>query len=275
MDILKAVVLGIVQGIGEFLPISSSGHLVVVDHLYDAIFGRTLARDADADMLFNIVVHLGTLLSILIVYREEIWKLRLQPRVCLNIVLASIPAGILGVLFKHQFEVAFSTPLVVGVCWFITAAMLLVGQRLERNEISYEELPSHKAFFIGLFQAVALLPGVSRSGSTITGGLLSGLQRGSAGAFSFLMAIPVIGGATLLELKDVVTGETQIGNPVPLIVGGVTSFLVGWVVLRWLVMLIAKGRLHWFAYYCCAAGTATVIWQLFASVSEIGQAAAL
>lgn len=274
MEILKAVILGIVQGIGEFLPISSSGHLVVVDHLFDAITGRSPVKDADADMLFNIVVHLGTLLSILIVYREAIWKLRLQPRVCLNIVLASIPAGVLGVLFKEQFEVAFSTPLVVGVCWFVTAAMLLIGQRLERNEISYEDLPPHKAFLIGVFQAIALLPGVSRSGSTITGGLLSGLQRGSAGAFSFLMAIPVIGGAAVLELKDVVTGDVTIGNPVPLLAGGVTAFLVGWLVLRWLVLLIAKGRLHWFAYYCCAAGTMTVIWQLFASVSEIGQTAA-
>lgn len=273
MDILKAVILGIVQGIGEFLPISSSGHLVIVDHLFDALTGQSPVKDAEADMLFNIVVHLGTLLSILIVYREAIWKLRLQPRVCVNLVLASVPAGVLGLLFKDYFEQAFATPLVVGVCWFITAGMLLVGQRLERNEISYEDLPPRKAFFIGVFQAVALLPGVSRSGSTITGGLLTGLQRGSAGAFSFLMAIPVIGGAALLELKDVVSGEVQVGNPVPLIVGGVTAFLVGWLVLRWLVMLIAKGRLHWFAYYCCAAGTLTVIWQLFASVSEIGQVA--
>lgn len=275
MDILKAMILGIVQGIGEFLPISSSGHLVIVDHLYDALSGSSPVKEAGEDMLFNVVVHVGTLFSILIVYREAIWKLRLQPRVCLNIVLASVPAGVLGILFKDKFEQAFSTPLVVGVCWFVTASMLLVGQRLERNEISYEDLSPIKAFWIGVFQAVALMPGISRSGSTITGGLLTGLQRGSAGAFSFLMAIPVIGGAALLELKDVLTGEVKVSAPMPLLVGGVTSFLVGWLVLRWLVMLIARGRLHWFAYYCFTAGTLTVIWQLFASVSEIGQTAAM
>ncbi len=275
MDILKAIILGIVQGIGEFLPISSSGHLVIVDHLYDAFTGRNPVKEAGQDMLFNVVVHVGTLFSILIVYREAIWKLRLQPRVCLNIILASVPAGVLGILFKDKFEQAFSTPLIVGVCWFVTATMLLVGQRLERNEIAYEDLSPLKAFWIGVFQAVALMPGISRSGSTITGGLLTGLQRGSAGAFSFLMAIPVIGGAALLELKDVLTGDVKVSAPMPLLVGGVTSFLVGWLVLRWLVMLIARGRLHWFAYYCFTAGTLTVIWQLFASVSEIGATAAL
>lgn len=275
MDIIRAVILGIVQGIGEFLPISSSGHLVVIGKLLDSWMGTNPAADAESDLLFNVVVHLGTLFAILIVYREAIWKLRLQPNVCLNLILASIPAGLLGILFKDWFEHAFSTPLVVGVCWFVTAAMLVIGQRLERNEISYEHLPPLKAFAIGVFQAVALMPGISRSGSTITGGLLTGLQRGSAGAFSFLMAIPVIGGAALLELKDVVSGKVQVGAPLPLVVGAVTSFVVGLVVLKWLVLLIAKGRLHWFAYYCCAAGTLTVVWQLFDAVSAVGHTASM
>ena len=260
MDLFDALILGIVQGIGEFLPISSSGHLVVVGELLG------IKQSADANLLFNIVVHLGTLLAILIVYRPEIWKLRQQPKVCLNIVLASIPAGVIGILFKHQFEEAFSTPLVVGVCWFGTAAMLFVGQRLERNEIAYADLSPQKAFVIGLFQMVALLPGISRSGSTISGGLLCGMQRGSAGAFSFLMAIPVIGGAALLEFIDVARGKVPLGDPKPLVVGAITSFVVGLVVLKWLVRLLSKGCLHWFAYYCVAAGTLTVVWQLFAAV---------
>ena len=124
---------------------------------------------------------------------------------------------------------------------------------------------------IGLFQAAALVPGISRSGSTISGGLALGMKREAAAAFSFLMAVPVIGGAALLKLNDVVSGEVVVGDPTPLVIGGVTAFLVGLVTLRWLVSLIAKGRLYWFAYYCVGVGTATICWQLIKSVTTIPQ----
>ena len=124
---------------------------------------------------------------------------------------------------------------------------------------------------IGLFQAAALVPGISRSGSTISGGLALGLKRDAAAAFSFLMAVPVIGGAALLEMKDIVSGELVVSNPIPLLAGGITAFLVGLLTLRWLVSLIARGRLYWFAYYCVGAGTATVVWQLVESVTSIPQ----
>ena len=123
-----------------------------------------------------------------------------------------------------------------------------------------------RAFIIGLFQADALLPGISRSGSTISGGLLCGMQRASAGAFSFLMSIPVVGGAVLLSLIDISTGKVPVGDPKPLVLGAITSFIVGLLVLKWLVRLLSQGCLHWFAYYCIAAGTLTVVWQLFAAV---------
>lgn len=273
MEILRAIILGVVQGIGEFLPISSSGHLVIVGDLLTNVFKMGSEQSQGQALLENVVLHLGTLLSILIVYRREVWKLRLQPRVCLNIVIASIPAGILGILFKDYFEVVFAKPWIAGLCLFGTAGMLVLGQRLERSEYPYEDLPPLRAFAIGLFQAVALLPGISRSGSTISGGLLNGLQRASAGAFSFLMAIPVIGGAALLEFKDVLEGKLEIQNPVPLVVGAVTSFVVGWIALQWLVKLIAQGKLHWFAYYCAAVGTLTVVWHLFQEVSAVSAAA--
>ncbi len=267
MNLLQAIILGIVQGIGEFLPISSSGHLIIVGELLGSN-AKGSPEAEKANLLFNVVVHIGTLLSVLVVYRQEIWKLRQQPKVCLNIVLASIPAGVIGLLFKDDFERIFSTPLVVGVCWFGTAAMLLVGQRLERNETAYADLSPMRAFVIGLFQMAALLPGISRSGSTISGGLLCGMQRSSAGAFSFLMSIPVVGGAVLLEGYDVATGKVPLGEPLPLVVGAITSFIVGMLVLKWLVRLLSQGCLHWFAYYCIAAGTLTVVWQLFAAVKS-------
>lgn len=260
MELLQALLLGIVQGVGEFLPISSSGHLVIVGELLDTIIGKKTG--SEEKLLLNVVLHAGTLMSILVVYREKIFKLLSQPRVCLLIVIASVPAGCLGLMYKDLFEEIFGNPLVAGCALFVTAGLLIVGQKLERNLLEYDELSPVKSFVIGLFQAVALVPGISRSGSTISGGLLLGLKREAAAAFSFLMAIPVIGGAALLQAKDVITGETTIGNPMALIVGGIVAFVVGLFVLRWLVQLIAKGKLHYFAYYCMAVGTLTIVWQV-------------
>jgi undecaprenyl-diphosphatase len=264
MEILEAVILGIVQGIGEFLPISSSGHLVIAGELLELVTGNRKANDEK--LLLNVVLHAGTLGSILVVYRREIWELRVQPRVCMMLVLASIPAAFLGFTMKDYFEEVFETPLIAGVALFGTAGLLILGQRLEKSDLDYKGLPLKKSFLIGLFQAGALIPGISRSGSTIAGGLMLGLQRKSAAAFSFLMAIPVIGGAVLVEMRDIFKGETVVGSPVALFVGGAVSFVVGVVCLKGMVSLIAKGKLHWFAYYCVAVGTATVVWQLFATV---------
>lgn len=264
MEILEAVILGIVQGIGEFLPISSSGHLVIAGELLEMATGNK--KGSEEKLLLNVVLHAGTLGSILVIYWKEIWELRVQPRVCAMLVLASIPAAILGFTMKDTFEKVFATPLIAGVALFGTAGLLMLGQKLEKSELNYEDLPLRNAFLIGLFQAAALIPGISRSGSTIAGGLMFGLQRKSAAAFSFLMAIPVIGGAVLISLKDVFTGETVVASPAALIVGGIVSFVVGLACLRWMVSLISKGKLHWFAYYCVAVGTATVVWQLFATV---------
>jgi len=258
-----------VQGVGEFLPISSSGHLVIVGAILDQSAGTE--SDAASKLLMNVVLHAGTLFSILIVYRNELLKLRLQPRVCLLIVLASVPAGLLGVFAKDLFAEVFATPLIAGIALFVTAALLVGGQKLERNELDYNQLSFGKALAIGCFQAAALVPGISRSGSTISSGLALGLKREAAAAFSFLMAVPVIGGAVLLEAKDVIFGDLIIGDPVPLVVGGITAFVVGLLTLRWLVALIAKGRLYWFSYYCVAAGTATICWQLIESVTSISQ----
>ncbi len=269
MEILQAIILGIVQGVGEFLPISSSGHLVIVGAILDQSAGTE--SDAASKLLMNVVLHAGTLFSILIVYRNELLKLRLQPRVCLLIVLASVPAGLLGVFAKDLFAEVFATPLIAGIALFVTAALLVGGQKLERNELDYKQLSFGKALAIGCFQAAALVPGISRSGSTISSGLALGLKREAAAAFSFLMAVPVIGGAVLLEAKDVIFGDLIIGDPVPLVVGGITAFVVGLLTLRWLVALIAKGRLYWFSYYCVAAGTATICWQLIESVTSISQ----
>lgn len=269
MEIVQAVLLGIVQGIGEFLPISSSGHLVIVGELLDGAF-QTTTSDSDK-LLLNVTLHAGTLFAILIVYREAIWKLQKQFGVCRLLVVASIPAGVLGVTFREFFKTVFATPLVAGVALFVTAGMLFCGHRFERGEIAYEQLGYRQTLMIGLCQAGALIPGVSRSGSTISAGLICGLTRESAAAFSFIMAIPVMGGAILIESLSVISGDITVKSPMALLAGGTTAFVVGLVSLRWLVRFIARGRLHWFAFYCTGAGTLTVVWQLFKSQHPFGQ----
>lgn len=270
MDILQAIILGIVQGIGEFLPISSSGHLVIAGELLDLASGTKTPKSEK--LLLNVTLHAGTLLSILVVYRSEIVKLRVQPRVCVLIILATIPAAFIGLMFKDFFEEVFATPVIAGFALLGTAVILVVAQKFERNEISYEELSPAKSLLIGVFQAGALIPGISRSGCTIAAGLICGMKREAAAAYSFLLAIPVIGGAALVHSLQVVSGSTAVSadTVIALVCGGVTAFIVGLVSLKCLVSLIARGKLHLFAYYCLTVGTLTVVWQLLSSVAEIG-----
>lgn len=259
-DYLQAVLLGIVQGIAEFLPISSSGHLVICGALWHELTGQTAS--AEEDMALNVALHLGTLFSILWVYRRDLWALASNGRLIAAIAIATLPAAAVGLRFKDQIEVVFSTPLIAGLGLLVTAALLVLGQRLEHGERNLEGVTPGRALAIGAFQAVALLPGISRSGSTIAGGLFVGLKRDAAAAFSFFIAIPAIGGAAVLTFKDVLTQEAVPDNAGPLLVGAATSFVIGVLALEGLLRVIARGKLHWFAAYCVVAGAATIAWQL-------------
>src|SRR5690606_14570575 len=139
-------------------------------------------------------------------YASDLWALRRNPKLCAAIVIACIPAGAAGFLFKDWLEQVFATPLIAGTCLLVTAVILAIGQRLERNERPLHDVTFTDALIVGLFQMFALLPGISRSGSTIAAGLLRGLRREAAAAFSFLIAVPVIGGAALLQLKEMLEG---------------------------------------------------------------------
>ncbi|MFN0198074.1 MAG: undecaprenyl-diphosphate phosphatase [Planctomycetaceae bacterium] len=260
---IKAIILGVVQGIAEFLPISSSGHLVIAEEL--------LKFDTHGNLLFDVMLHLGTLGSILIVYRHEIWKVLNSRKLCLAVVVGTLPAVVVGLSLKDFFERAFDNPLLVGCCLLITAALLIAGQRGERGLNSLDAITLKQAFCIGLFQAFAILPGVSRSGSTIVGGLLLGLERQSAATFSFLLAIPAIAGAGVLTAHDAwqesIATESASGVGLsidwgPVLAGTFVSFIVGLMALRTLIRLITQRRLHWFAGYCLIAGVATITWQL-------------
>lgn len=257
-DIWEVVILGIVQGIAEFLPISSSGHLVVADELLGSN-----TNDSSQKLALNIALHLGTLFSIVVIFWKDLIAVLKSPKMIVAVILATIPAVIIGFTLKDQIEGLFETPLLVGCCWICTAGLLLVTTRFRSKEDPPDSIPSWKiALLIGCFQAVAILPGISRSGSTIVAGLILGLSREVSARFSFFMAIPVIGGASLLLFKDLLEEGADRSEIPLLVIGGIVSFVVGIFALKWLLNWLKKGRLHWFAYYCALVGVATITWQL-------------
>lgn len=260
MEYVHAVILGIVQGIAEFLPISSSGHLVIADALLREFSDQTVPQESAT---MGIALHFGTLMSILVVYRNELPGVLRDFGLMFNIVLATIPVGLVGVLLNDYVEAIFSTPLLVGCALFVTAAFLMIGKTLQRSESHRSSIDTATAVFIGLFQAIAIVPGISRSGSTIAAGLLRGLTREDAAKFSFLIAIPAIGGASAVQFLKIASGKEEFsGNPMALLMGTVAAFAVGLLSLNWLLKMIVKDRLDVFAGYCGFVGLATIIWQL-------------
>ncbi len=255
-EYLQAIVLGIVQGISEFLPISSDGHLVVAEQVLGHMFGTAMASGMDLEVM----LHLGTLAAIVCVYFHDLWELRRQPRLCALIVLATIPAAVVGLTLKDWFDRMFDSPLAAGCGFLVTAAMLMLGHVMDRGGHTEKTLPWPAMLLIGCFQALALLPGVSRSGSTITAGLLTGMDRVSATRFSFVLAVPVTAGAIALTVKNLLEGDPKHAMPPlgPMIVGIVVSFVVGWLVLNGMIRLVQQRRLPWFAAYCVGIGLLTI-----------------
>jgi undecaprenyl-diphosphatase len=257
MDWLYVSVLALIQGITEFLPVSSSGHLVIAQHL--------LGWTTD-NVLFDATLHLGTALAILVVYWKDIRDLvsgifsgagerRAKAfRYAALIVIGTVPAGLVGVLFKDFFEEMFANPRAVGMLFFVTAAFLLASGF--RKPAAARPLDAPKALAVGLAQALAILPGVSRSGSTISTSLLLGVDRREAGRFSFLLGLPIIVGAALLQLKDVSSAAIAPGL---LIAGFLLSFAVGVAALKILLRFIERGRIMYFGFYLIALGIACLI----------------
>ena len=278
MNTLQALIMGLLQGLTEYLPVSSSGHLTIASELFGI--------DGESNMTFTIAVHVATVLSTLVILGSEIGKIltgmcnplsprslkgngtflnRLNPdqRYVLNILVSMIPIGIVGVFFKDQVEDIFGSGLlVVGICLLLTAALLTfsyLARPRQRENISL----SH-AFIIGLAQAVAVLPGLSRSGSTIATGLLLGNKKEKLAQFSFLMVIPPILGEALLDVLKMVKGEEATGgiDTLPLIVGFVAAFISGCAACKWMIGIVKKGKLIYFAYYCAIVGVASIVYSL-------------
>jgi undecaprenyl-diphosphatase len=267
MSLLQALILGIVQGLTEFLPVSSSGHLVLGEHLLNVQNPNLLS--------FDVYVHFGTLVSVCIVFRKDIAGIFLAllhavrtntlrssyetnelVRLGVAVIVGTIPAGIIGLKFHDQIAEAFRDPKLVAVDMIFTGLILYLT-RFTRG-VEPKRLGVVSAFFVGLAQAVAILPGISRSGSTISGGMFLRLSPATAARFSFLLSIPVIAGAALLETKTVVHQMTEIGFG-PFLVGMVAAAITGYFAIKVLLRIIERGRFSWFAFYCFAVGIVGII----------------
>jgi undecaprenyl-diphosphatase len=261
---LDAVILGIVQGLTEFLPISSSGHLVLGQHFLGVL------DSAREDVVFEVLLHLGTLVAVLVAYRHDIARLLLalrpdrwrsaesapERRLLLAIAVASIPAAAIGILFKGPLQAAFGQPQLVAVLLLVTGTLLLIGDRLKRGNLTPEDGGPWRALFVGCAQALAILPGISRAGSTIVAGIAVGLKPVEAARLSFLISIPAVAGAALLELQPLLAGQAppMIYSPAALLAGFLSSALVGYLALQWLLVAVRRRNLSWFAAYCLALG---------------------
>jgi len=245
MDFLDALILGILQGITEFLPVSSSGHLV----LGQKLLGINVSGNA-----FEVILHIGTLMSILVVFWRDIHRLLggiNDPHVrryIFNLVLGTTPAIIVGLSLKDQVALMFDNAHSVALALIITGIILIFSKWFLNKKL---DLTLVKGFCIGLAQALAIIPGISRSGATICAGLMMGLSSEEAARFSFLLAIPAIAGAGLLTAIDI--DKISIGMDV-MAVGLLSSFLVGLVALKWLLNLLKTGKFYWFGVYCLLLG---------------------
>ncbi|MEZ5939849.1 MAG: undecaprenyl-diphosphate phosphatase [Planctomycetaceae bacterium] len=257
MSYLQTIILGIVQGIAEFLPISSSGHLVLVEALMHEM--GALDGNLEGNLLLNIALHFGTLLSIVVIYYRDLLELLSKPRLILAIVVATAPLGLVLVL-KDYYE-ALNIPWMAGIGLSITASLLFITPKIDSGTRGLDEISLRDALIVGLFQVIAPLPGISRSGTTIVAGLLTGMNRETAAKFSFLIAIPAILGATVAEMKDVLEQDAIQIDWGPILVGTVVAFVVGVVSLKALLRVIASRQLRLFGWYCLVVSWLVLAWQ--------------
>ena len=265
MEILRAIILGIIQGLTEFLPVSSSGHLEISKCIFPS---DVLAEES---MLMTVVLHFATALSIIIIFRKDITEIfagLLQFKnndsflFSVKIILSMTPAVFVGLFFETEIEALFGGQLIlVGSMLLVTGALLFLA---DKAKISEKKVGIKNALIIGISQAIAILPGISRSGATISTAVLLGVDKEKSARFSFLMVVPLILGKMA---KDILSGElsTSDTNFLPLLIGFIFSFLTGLLACRWMIKLVKNSQLKYFAYYCFAVGVIVIL--LFANNS--------
>ena len=264
MEWFEALILGLVQGLTEFLPVSSSGHL--------AIGKALLGVEPSGDLIFEVTVHAATVLATIVVFRKQIWKLLCglfkfkyndETDYIAKLCVSMIPVFVVGMFFKDKVEAAFNSLRVVGIALLVTAILLVLSDYLSRRvsaavRESRNGISFWQAFLVGVGQACAVLPGLSRSGTTISTGLLSGVRRENMAMFSFLMVLVPILGETFLDLVGGDMTASTVGT-LPLLIGFAAAFVSGLFACRVMIALVRKAQLRWFGLYCALVGVAVLI----------------
>ena len=286
MSLLQSIFMGLIQGLTEFLPVSSSGHL--------ALFKALFHVQTDTGIMFDVLLHLGTLVAVFAVYYKDIWELICEGvsividflanvgiaignlfssskkkylkmfytpylRFVMLIIVSTIPTGIMGVLGQNLIEAASATVLVPGICLIITSILLFISDRVKTGKKTEENASYGNALVIGVCQGFATLPGLSRSGTTITACLLSGFDRTFAVKYSFIMSIPAVLGAAVLELKDLSLTTTASSEIVNYVVGMVVAAVVGYICIKTMLLVVRKKKFTIFSVYCMIVGVIAVI----------------
>ena len=278
MTYFQAAILGIVQGLAEFLPISSSGHLALLQYFFGV--------ESDSVLLFTVMMHVGTLVSVFIIYRKDIWALLKElcytikdlctgkgPRINANpmrrmgfmIIVATIPTAIIGLLFEDFFESLYASIVSIALGLIFTGIILLVAERMGRSDKGPMEMKWRHAIFIGIMQGIAICPGVSRSGSTLFGGLIAGLKREFAVEFAFLISIPSILGSVILEAPDAFAGGADASMIGPIILGVILAMISGIVAIKAMIKVVTGKRLFGFSIYVWLVAAAVLAYALFAA----------
>lgn len=262
MDILEAIILGIIQGLTEFLPVSSSGHLEIAKAIFS---DNSLPEES---LTFTVVLHFATALSTIVIFRKEIYQIfkglfqfkwNEETEFSVKIILSMIPAVVVGLLFEEQLESFFGGKLLlVGAMLLVTAILLLLADRAKNTNknVSFKD-----AVIIGISQAVAMLPGISRSGATISTSVLLGIDRTKSARFSFLMVVPLIFGKVA---KDILGGDISFESTqaVPMLAGFIAAFIAGLLACTWMISLVKKSKLSYFSMYCAIVGLIAIVYSL-------------
>ena len=254
MNSFQAVLLGLIQGLTEFIPVSSSGHLVIVQHFFDI---------KENQILFNVILHIGTLIPIFIIFWQDIRDIILlkkeKRKESIYILLAIIPTGIIGILFEDFFENLFANAYLTAFMLIITGFILYITEKIDGGEKEVGELKFWQPLLVGIAQGGAIIPGISRSGTTIAASLFQGLNREAAARFSFLMSIPVIGGAGFLQFLNVIESGTLNIEFKIIILGFISAFISGYFAIKVLLKVLAEKKLDYFSYYCWTVALIVII----------------
>jgi undecaprenyl-diphosphatase len=278
LGIFEALILGLAQGLSEFLPISSSGHLALLSYFFGI--------EGESALTFAVMLHVGTLISVFAVYWKDIAALIFELGALIKdvfsgkgliinanptrklgflIITATIPTGLIGFFFKNLFTAMYGMLESVGIGFIVTGAILIVAERIGRNKKSLAEASYPGAFFVGICQGIAIWPGLSRSGTTIFGSLISGLTREAAVKFAFLISIPAIMGSAIIEAPDAFREGFDAAMAAPVLIGMVVAAISGFIAIKTMIKVVSKKKLYYFSIYTWGLGLYVLIYALFLS----------